>query len=456
VCPLPAAQANHYVAPDGCGDETNSSISTSEQTGFTLASPGDIFSIGAIYDAGGSDNDYFAFQVDETGSTVSDLQVSIYYGCSFTGTGTPGSYAPIVQVRDTTDTSLGEIIGADDYDTIANTLNFGLGSGNVQLGGAAGTNTYHLWVDDDVGSGWCMDYQLVVELLDNTRPLACIGSPLNANLVTTSESFCSSTGTTTVSFSFNGDYTLSESDLSLVLTSGTGSGAIVGGSLTGGPVDYSVQITGFAPGDTYELQVASGTDSCGTNFAGGTVFLEALTDPCQSAACPLPAGLTNHHTAVDACGQATNQDIGTSEPTGFTLANVGDGFSVEGIYDSSASGSDNDYFAFAINASGTNDYVVRLRAAYGCNFTGTGTPGGYAPEYQIRNNNDTSLGSVDGQDDYDVINGSGNYGFGLGSITIPASELPAGATTLHLWLDDYVGSNWCMDYMIYVELEAIQ
>lgn len=458
ICPLPPPETSHHVATDGCDEETNGSLAASEPTGFTLATPGDAFTIDAILDSDTittSDNDFFSFQLTETGTTLADLRVSIAYGCSFSGSGTPGSYAPEIEVRDASDNTIITFSGADDYNTLTGNVNLGRGESLAEAAGAAGTNTYHLVVDDDdYTSNWCMDYQLRVELVDNTRPLSCQGTPGTVQLTSTAREACAGSPTR-ASFTLDYTYTgVQESDLSLTVVSGTGTPSIVNGSLVQSFETYTFEIAGAVAGDVYLLDIAPSSDSC-ASFPGGSVtYTIAAAAGCT--ACPFPAALSNHHTAADACDQATNQDIGTSEPTGFTLAAVGDAFSLGGIYDSTATGGDNDYFSFGINATGSNDYLVQITAYYGCSFTGSDTPGAYVPEYQIRNDGDTSQGSVFGDDDYSAIDGSGNYGSGSGTILIPASELPAGASTFHVWMDDDIGLGWCMDYLLYVELVAIQ
>jgi len=83
VCPMPALTQN-FAAPDMCGVSSNGSFATAVATGFTLSAPGDAFSISSTYDSSIGDNDYFSFNVLEPGNLITDLRLTLAYGCSFT------------------------------------------------------------------------------------------------------------------------------------------------------------------------------------------------------------------------------------------------------------------------------------------------------------------------------------------------------------------------------------
>ncbi len=449
ACPLPPTLAQHHTATDACDAGTNSTLANSEATGFTLAAVGDAFSISGIYDSdaiGGSDNDFFSFQVMEDGINATELRVSVAYGCNFSGTGTPGAWSPIFDIWDDVGAEVGTFTANDDYSSFSGSGNYGSGQGSILLGGPAGTNTYHLWIDDNVGSNWCMDYVVYIEHVDDTLPLVCIGASPNASLVTTSTSAYGPGTNATVVFELDNGYDLQQSDLTLVANTGTGT--LMPGSLMGNGTSFSVELMGTAPGDSYTLQLANGTDQCGTTLAAGSFTFDVTDLPVASGSCPLPPAFTNHHVGADICDAGTNSTLANSEPTGFTLATIGDEFSIAAIYDAdSIGGSDNDFFSFDLVENGTNATELEIAIAYGCNFTGTGTRPAAAPLVQLRDNTGSVVGSLNGNNDYDDVDGSGTWGAGSGSILVAG---PAGTNTYHLWVDDVSGANWCMDYHLYV------
>lgn len=456
ACPLPGPLTTSFVAPDACGaGPTNGTLATSAATGATLMGVGDAFSIGGIYDSDTSpDLDFFSFQLVESGTTATDLRVVFTYGCSFTGTGSRSSTnEPEIELLDDAGTVLGTFDGADSYGDVDGSGRYGFGASSIRVLGPAGTNTYHLRIDDVSGSDWCMDYDLRVEVTDDTFPAECVGAGPTAALDASSTEGQISGGVATVVIPLDDRFVLAETDLTLTPTSG-GGGSIVPGSLRGSGDTYTIDLTGVALGETYDLDLAGRTDGCGTALTGGTLTV-SLTDLPVGGMCPLPAPLAAHTADPDACGARTNGDESTAIATGVTLSSAGDRFSVGGIYDSDNAGasSDNEFYAFEIVGDGVTDYVVELRAAYGCSFTGSGTPGGWAPDVEILDSTGATIGSaVTGDDDYDDVDGSGFYGFGRGTVTIPAADNPAGTNTFYLWLDDGVGTGWCMDFQLYVTL----
>ena len=146
--------------------------------------------------------------------------------------------------------------------------NYGFGELLLQFVGPPGINRYHLMLDDGNGANWCMDYTHFVDLMDNTRPGSCLGTPPSTALATTADASQQSGGNATVTIEFVSPYDLRESDMALVPVSGAGAGSIITGSLIGGPLVWSLRLAGVAPLDRYEVAVNGGVDSCGTTFAG--------------------------------------------------------------------------------------------------------------------------------------------------------------------------------------------
>jgi len=160
--------------------------------------------------------------------------------------------------------------------------------------------------------------------------------------------------------------------------------------------------------------------------------------------------------APDACAaNTTNGSILTALTTG-TLVNVGDAFSISGTYDSTGpNGGDFDFYTFDVMMDGTSLYDVRVSLAYGCSFSNGGNPGAAMPEvvlYQGTTSTTTNLLTLTGGQRYDAVNGSGQYGFGSGMVTLNG---PAGANGYALRVDDVSGTTWCMDHALYVELVGV-
>ena len=343
-----------------------------------------------------------------------------------------------------------------------------VGTGTLQAGSLAGADdTFTVGV---VGAALGDSYTLTVAggtdtcgtvfaggsiNVTNIIPLECVGVvPGNVNVDTTLiEGFTEANGTATMNFAFDGPFQLEEADLTLTPTNG-GAGVLIPGSLLGGGATWSVQASGVAIGDTYDLTIAARTDACGAITTATTIPVNAVAPRF----CPVPAPLQNHFANPDACDAGTNSTLATASQTGFSLTTAGDQFSVGGVYDSdSIGGSDNDYYAFEIVSDGVSTYNLDVSIGYGCNFQGTGVPGGFSPIVEIRNAGNGQVGQdVVGNHNYDDINGTGAYGLGQAIVPILPADNPVGTNTFYVWIDDDVGSNWCMDYTIYVTLDSVQ
>ncbi len=455
TCPLPATFANHFTAVDVCDEGTNSTFATSQPTGFTVSNPGDGLSISGIYDAdsiGGGDFDYFSFTVNEDGTSLTDVQVSISYGCNFQGTGTRSNTdAPEIALYDNNNSQLANFDANDVYGAVDGSGNYGFGIGNFELAGAAGANTYHVRVDDNVGSNWCMDYVIHVQMVDNTRDVACQGlPPVVAAVGGNQNSYIngSAGGLAVVRFDTSAAFPVMENQITVTPANG-GAGILAPGTLSNaGNVNWGFGLAGAADGDIYDISIASTSSTCST-LTSTTFQVSTTTDLNGIGACPLPPAAPLAYNAIVECGNANNNGtVATSEPTGLTLATVGDQMSITGIYDSTPA-TDFDYYSFSITETGTEITDLRFRVAYGCSFTGTGVPGGDSPEVGLYDAAGARIDFFRANDDYNTINGTGLFGFGEQQMSVAG---PAGTNLYHIRLDDVVGSNWCMDYVVYVDL----
>jgi len=552
----------------------------------TLARPGDAFSSSGLdqgVNTAGGDDDFYTFSVTEAGTTRSDVRVTLVYGCEFRDGSdmiidVSDNNVPNFQVFEGVSTSTADrvinVTATQNFNSLSPAPDFGSAGGEAALDGAAGTNTYTIRLDDGGGLTGCMNFAFYVELLDNTRPVACAGTP---GVITVDESPVQAAtpamgmgaGDTTIDILLSDDFMITEMDLTLTTTGGAGAGSIVMGSLTqNAPGDYTVGLTGVAIGDTYDLAVAGGTnmcstlnaatipvtvidvacigapaaanvlagpasvifdpmtntatvpltldapaaldpmsvsvtavtgtgtlvpgslapmgvsasysvqisgvangdvydvvvgnsiDGCNTAITGGTITA-SITDmlPIGGGMCPIPA-LPNNVTAPDGvCGvTGTNNSLANAVDTMQTLAMPGDAFSISGLYQGLNIGNDNDFYTFSVTESGTTLTDVRVTLVYGCNFRDasnmpTTVTDGNVPDFQVYEGVSNSFAdrvlNVFATQTFGSLSGAPNFGSAGDTASLAGA---AGANTYTIVLDDASGLTGCMDFAFYVEL----
>ncbi|MEM1347852.1 MAG: hypothetical protein AAGI01_04790, partial [Myxococcota bacterium] len=453
-----------------CDAHTNVDVATSEATGQSLAALGDVFSVQGFFnldeDLGTNINErehYYSFEVTETGSTVSELSVSVAYGC---GVNSTSLARPSFSIVDNTGSTVASTFG--DVNWSSTGLFFGSATFDAKTAGPAGANTYHLVVNNGTDTNGCSDFVAYVELTGNTVPAECLNAGPTSSVVpnTTKAMDFNSDGTALAGIELTDSALIDQSALTLTATTGTG--ALVPNSLKrAGNRSYTVEISGTAEGDSYTIDVAGSTDTCSTVLTGGSTSYtvrrgEVVADAMNRGTCPLPGVYDQHYSAPDACNEQTNSSVTLAADTRFTLAALGDRFSISGTYDSD--GSDNDFFAFNVEGDGS-DYYLAVRTAYGCDFQGAGGRSNSSVfKVDIGTGSMNAAGSsvgtftnrLNGVDDYLSVDNTTEYGAGTSLVTLPAASIPAGQNTrLFVRLDDGTGTNWCMDYIVYVDLFQI-
>ena len=455
-CPLPSPLAQHHAAQDECGEGSNHHVTIAEQTSAHLAELGDAFSIAGSYDAevfNGQDTDYFAFDVSEDGAHATDLNVVLAYGCEFTGLGPRPFSVPTVTLFDALGTQLGTFQAQDEYSDVEGSGGYGFGSAVLAVAGLTGRNRYVVAIDDgptDVRDT-CMSYVLAVELADNTRPSACRPQRLQTLLDGTPQQAVVSeaTGQAVVVLKLDQPFALQQADLTIAPTNG-GEGRLRAGSLRGEPARYTVTLENVVPGETYDVLVASRAGTC-SELSAGFVPVSLIEDLPSGLLCPLPPASTQHHALLDQCdARPSNGTLVDSAPTGFTLAEIGDHFSVGGIYDWSITDLRDDYFEFSLVESGDTLSELEVTLTYGCDFTGTANIPSQRPRVTMVDAAGTAFGTYTAVDTALSVSPTDRFGFGRGRIRVGSTQ--AGTNTYHLNFGSQTGSNVCMDYRVFVEL----
>ncbi len=449
VCPLPAPLAQNHFGADACNQQTNGTLATSESTGITVANVGDRFSIQGTLDndfISGSDDDWYSFQINENGTNIYSLDVTLIYGCDFADdVGT--NDALTVNIVDDSGNVLGTAAGTQEASTAGDRWESVSLSTQV-ANPAGGLQTYHLEVDDQNGFGLCMDFIAYVEVTDISGSAQCLGRTATANLASANQTNTEAGGTTSVRIDFDSGYTLTTADLSLTAVTGTGTLDLTSFQQIDAS-SYTVDLTGVAVGDEYTIDVAGGTDACSTSTTGGSFTVNVQNLPTTSGSCPLPPTLPNHFARTESCGSSdTNYTVTAAANTGFTVANVGDSFSISSTYDTSGSPGDNDWFSFQIDNSTNSTFTFDMRIAYGCTITGGTASGSDRPVIELRSGSTGNTSSrATGSSSYSTINSGTTFGYGDST---PVITPPSGTSTYYIWMDDVVASSFCFDYVIYL------
>jgi hypothetical protein len=459
ACPLPAQASSHFASSEACNaTPQNSSPSTATPTGLVLDTIGDRVSLGGVYDSDQSpDSDYFEISVVEDGSTSKDLFIELYQGCGYTGTPNSSSGAEF-EVR--FETGGGSFVGNTFFTSPTPLEAFnqnvaGVARATRTVDGFAGTNTYNLQLNEQVGGSWCSDWIAYVEVIDSGRPSACANTPTTVSIENVPQVAYANEFTQDAEISIalsNSFGSLTAQDIAVIPLNGA-RGSLKPGTLTAQGAGYSAQLGGVQAGETYLVTLSTGATGC-TVVEGSGFYVTITNDPADagsSGACPLPAPLTQNYIATDACNSQTNGTLATSEPTGVTLASVGDRFSIEGTLDNDfISGSDDDWYSFDINENGTNIYTFDVTLIYGCNFddaVGTNDP----LTVNVVDDSGTIVSSGVGT----VEASTAGDAWQSVSTTAQVANPAGGPTTYHLEIDDQNGFGLCMDFVAYVELTDI-
>jgi len=281
VCPFPALP-NTFAAPEACqAPALHNSVFSPAPSAIVLANAGDQASVTGTFTAGNFDQDFFSFQLNQVVGNINEVRVSIAYGCNLVGTANINAL-PEVSLWDVNGNLIDSFQG--DLQTLSLTgTRFGHGAETYQLVGLPGPTTYLVGLDlFDFGALWCLDYAVYLELIDNTKPQSCFGTPGVIAANTSGQSVGEVNGAVTARVDLNGPFPLTDADVMVTPTSG-GAGAMVPGSLQStNNINWTFDVVGVMPGESYRIDVMSRTALCST-LQARSIPLSIIDGRCLGA-----------------------------------------------------------------------------------------------------------------------------------------------------------------------------